>query len=589
MRFTILTLCLLLAGITHAQTDPELAFVLSADGFSQPVDVTGSGEGSNRLFVVEKRGRVKVMDHSTGDVQADLYLDLSEQVLSNSERGLLGIAFHPDFATNGYFYVNYISDGTGTPSSGQTVISRFQAVPANATTVDIATETVLLTISQPASNHNAGDLAFGPDGYLYIPTGDGGFGGDPDENSLDPQSLLGKMLRIDVDNTDPGLEYAIPANNPFVGDPSTRDEIWALGLRNPWRISFDRETGDLWIGDVGQGQREEIDFQPAISAGGQNYGWDCREGTLAYTGSTGDNDNHCDPNTTYTEPLADYDRGNMGGRSITGGFVYRGTDASDLVGYYVLADYADDRFFLITPEEVDVNNRSSARTLVPQPPIAGAPGSVSSFGEDDDGNLYVLSLFDGELSKVTTQLALPVTLTTWTAEALDKTVALKWTTTAEENTANFVLERSADGTEFSTLATVPAIGNSTEEEQYEFTDEQPLNGYSYYRLLQRDLDGQEEVFRVRTVFFQDGPTVEPTLSPNPTNGEFIVELPGTERQQIVNISVYDATGRQVYERLRIVNGDRRRLVQQLPEVAAGLYRVLIEVDGTSFTKSLIVK
>jgi len=502
MRFTILSICLLLAGITHAQTDPELAFVLSADGFNQPVDVTGSGEGSNRLFVVEKGGRVKVMDHSTGEVQSDLYLDLSEQVLTNSERGLLGIAFHPDFATNGYFYVNYISDGTGTPSSGQTVISRFQASPANATTVDIATETVLLTISQPASNHNAGDLAFGPDGYLYIPTGDGGGGGDPNENSLNPQSLLGKILRIDVDNTDPGLAYAIPANNPFMGDASTRDEIWALGLRNPWRISFDRETGDLWIGDVGQGQREEIDFQPAISPGGLNYGWDCREGTLAYTGSDGDDDNHCDPNTTYTEPLVDYDRGSMGGRSVTGGFLYRGTEASDLVGYYVFADYASDRFFLFTAEEVDGNNQPVERTLIPQPIINGDPIGVSSFGEDDDGNLYVLNLFDGEVSRVTTQLALIVSLAPWEAEALNKTV---------------------------------------------------------------------------------------TLSPNPTNGKFIIELPGTERQQLVSVNVYDAAGRQVYERFRIVNGDRSRLVQQLPEVAAGLYRVLIEINGTSFTKSLIVK
>lgn len=355
-----------------AVSQPVLEFVDAVSGFNTPVDLTGAGDGSERLFITEKDGRIRVYDQATATVQAANFLDITDRVTANGERGLLGLAFHPDFATNGCFFVNYTTVARNGLSTGTTVIARYKAAPG-ATTVDPATELVLLSIPQPFSNHNAGDLAFGPDGYLYIPTGDGGGGGDPRNNSQNPRSLLGKMLRIDVDNQDAGLNYAIPATNPFVGDTSVLDEIWAIGLRNPWRISFDRSTGALWIGDVGQGQREEVNFQPAGSAGGQNYGWDCREGLIDYDENSDPSSPLCATVGTLTEPVFDYTRSSTtGGTSITGGFVYRG-HASDLLGYYLAADFNSNRFFLYPAAggTMEFQNQSTI-------------SSISSFGEDDN-------------------------------------------------------------------------------------------------------------------------------------------------------------------------------------------------------------
>jgi glucose/arabinose dehydrogenase len=250
----------------------EINLVKVTSGFSAPTGIENAGDGSGRLFLVEQNGLVQILKN--GVLEAVPFLDIQPKTQGGGERGLLGLAFPPGFASKQRFYVNY------TNLNGDTVVAQYR-VSSDPDRADAASETILMTIAQPFANHNGGDLRFGPDGYFYIGTGDGGSGGDPLGNGQNRGVLLGKMLRVDVEG-DPGY-LRIPADNPFITDPSSRGEIWAFGLRNPWRFSFDRVTGDLWIGDVGQNDREEIDFQPAGSQGGQDYGWNVMEGLHCYS------------------------------------------------------------------------------------------------------------------------------------------------------------------------------------------------------------------------------------------------------------------------------------------------------------------
>lgn len=353
----------------------EIELTVFASGFVSPVDISHAGD--DRLFITEKDGTIRIIE-GNGNVLPQPFLNIDAKVNSQaSERGLLGLAFHPDYQQNGYFYVNYSNNG------GNTVIARYQVSAANPNQADPNSELILLTINQPFSNHNAGDLNFGPDGYLYIATGDGGSGGDPQNNSQTRVQLLGKMLRLDVDNGDP---YAIPADNPFVNDDSTLDEIWAIGLRNPWRFSFDRLTGDIWIADVGQDDWEEIHFQPASSTGGENYGWRCYEGFDTY------NTNNCGPASDYVQPVQVYPSDGVQGCSVTGGYVYRGENYPGMYGYYFYADYCTGRFWGLRPDgqggwsNVELLNLSNQE--------------FSSFGEDAAGELYVAGLGSGNIFQV---------------------------------------------------------------------------------------------------------------------------------------------------------------------------------------------
>ena len=362
----LLCFTLLLIGLTaRPLAQDEIILTEIATGFNTPVDIVHAGD--DRLFVVEKRGVIRIMD-TTGQVMADPFLDIDLLVNStSSERGLLGLAFHPDYAENGYLYVNY------TNVIGSTVIERYTRDSTNAHAADPASGKVLLVISQPFPNHNAGDLAFGPDGYLYIGTGDGGSGGDPGDRAQDPLRLLGKMLRIDVDNGDP---YSIPPDNPFADTDAALDEIWAIGLRNPWRYSFDRTTGDLYIADVGQNAWEEVNFQMAGAPGGQNYGWRCYEGNAAF------NTSGCPDSDSLTFPVFAYPHEgfNCAG-SVTGGFVYRGSRHPGLVGTYIMADYCKGSFR---------GFRMEGGEAVDQRVLAQLDQfEYTSFGEDASGEIYV--------------------------------------------------------------------------------------------------------------------------------------------------------------------------------------------------------
>jgi glucose/arabinose dehydrogenase len=360
---------------TPAQTPPDPAtlsirFDLVVGGLSNPVAIAHAGDGTGRLFIIEKVGRIRVFQD--GRLLAQPFLDIRDRVESAAnERGLLGLAFHPHYHANGYLFVGYTTsqpDRIGARAVGAVVYARYK-VTEDPNRADPDSEKVLLWWEHSRGNHNGGHLAFGPrDGYLYIGTGDGGGGGDPDENGQNPMTYLGKMLRIDVDGGDP---YAIPPGNPFAERAGARDELWALGLRNPWRYHFDRATGDLYIGDVGQNAIEEIDFQPFDSAGGENYGWDLMEGTRCYEPSS-----NCD-RTGLTLPVAEYDHSQ--GCSVTGGTVYRGQRYPALVGTYFYTDYCSGRTWAMNR---DAGSWRSAQ-------ISQVNLRIQSYGEDEAGEVYV--------------------------------------------------------------------------------------------------------------------------------------------------------------------------------------------------------
>ncbi len=356
-------------------TDPasiRLELQRIVGGLETPVGIANAGDGSGRLFILEKVGRIRVVQ--AGTLLPGPFLDITDRVgPSQNEQGLLGLAFHPRYAANSLFFVNY------TDRQGNTVVSRFSTSsdPAKA---DPASEAMLLTLVQPAGNHNGGHLAFGPDGYLYIGTGDGGASGDRFGNAQNGQTLLGAMLRLDVDG---GQPYAVPASNPFVGNPAVRDEIWAIGLRNPWRYSFDRLTGDLYLADVGQNRYEEINIQSAASLGGQNYGWPIMEASHCFP-----EDRSCDQ-AGLTLPVVEYDHGQ--GCSVTGGYVYRGREFPLLTGIYLFGDYCSGRVWGLAPG-------TGGNWRVAE--LARADIQLSSFGEDEAGELYLLDMGRGELFKV---------------------------------------------------------------------------------------------------------------------------------------------------------------------------------------------
>lgn len=351
-------------------------------GLADPVFVTHAGDGSQRLFVVEKPGIIRIL--ANGELLAQPLLDITDRVRSSGfEQGLLGLAFPPDFTDSGYFFVNY------TGRDGRTVVSRFQ-VGSDPDRADAASEFTILEIPQPAANHNGGMLTFGPDGYLWIGTGDGGAANDRFGNGQNPDTLLGKMLRLDV-SSDPAQPYVVPADNPWITDAwngqDVRDEVWAVGLRNPWRYSFDRLTGDLWVADVGQNAYEEVNHVPAEQKGypngGLNFGWPIMEGTRCFPDAA-----DCDT-AGLVIPVADYTHA-QGGCSVTGGYVYRGAQFPALDGVYFFGDYCSGFIWALHATEDGAWRRDR---------VLQSGLTISSFGEDEAGELYVTDL-DGGLYRL---------------------------------------------------------------------------------------------------------------------------------------------------------------------------------------------
>ena len=367
----------ILLTILHWTTGPGRASAVLqtqsiASGLVAPTSITHAGDSSNRLFITLQAGRIVIFNGVR--ILPQPFLDISSLVSCCAERGLLSVAFHPNYTANGLFFVNY------TDIQGNTVVARYR-VSANPNVARRASEQVILRVQQPFANHNGGQLQFGPDGLLYIGLGDGGSAGDPGNRAQNLGTLLGKILRINVNST---LPYTIPADNPFIGTPGARPEIWAYGLRNPWRFSFDRQTGQMFIGDVGQNQWEEINLQRAGSAGGENYGWRLMEGRHCFNPSTGCRD------STLRRPILEYNH--TLGCSVTGGYRYRGAGIPELVGTYLFADFCSGRIWGGNPVPGGRWNRAL---------LMDSTARISTFGEDERGEIYFADQGSGSVFRIT--------------------------------------------------------------------------------------------------------------------------------------------------------------------------------------------
>ena len=343
--------------------------------FTNPIDFEYADDGSGRVFVVEQAGIIKVFRNDSSVTSVKVFLDISDEVISGGELGLLGLAFHPDYRNNGYFYINYTFPAPGI----FTRISRFKVSGTNPDSADRSSELIFIQQSQPFLNHKGGRTTFGPEGYLYLGLGDGGSGGDPFNNAQNKSVLLGKILRINVNSTNGAINYSIPSSNPFKGNTQGwKEEIYAYGFRNPWRFSFDPQTDWLWCGDVGQELWEEIDLVQK----GFNYGWRCYEGFYSYDLS-GCND------TGYINPIWNYDHSG-GNCAIIGGFVYRGKNVPELYGKYIYADYCSNNFWSLHYD----SSGAPLNTFL----FTSTNGNVTAFGVDQNKELYICS-FDGKIYK----------------------------------------------------------------------------------------------------------------------------------------------------------------------------------------------
>ncbi|MFN0274929.1 MAG: PQQ-dependent sugar dehydrogenase [Chitinophagales bacterium] len=544
MTKTICTIAF--AIITHMLfAQPDLALVSIASGFNEPVAVRNAGD--DRFFIVEKDGAIKIL-HADGTVTT--FMDINSRVGSGGgEQGLLGLAFHPDYDVNGYFYVNY------TNNSGDTRISRFSVDAGNPDLGNSTAESILLTISQPFSNHNGGDLAFGPEGYLYIPTGDGGSGDDPGNRAQDiTAQKLGKILRIDVDGVSP---YAIPADNPFVGVTGD-DEIWAYGLRNPWRFSFDRLTGDMYTADVGQGEWEEMNVQLASSAGGENYGWRCYEGNEEYITSLCDlGDPFVFPAFAYTHSFA------IGGYSITGGYVYRGSEFAGMYGYYIFCDYVSGNFWTM------ISDGAGGWTTALQ---AGLESDISSFGEGADGEIYACDLSSGEIYHIIDENCGAV----WGVEVTGVTSTSATISWQDVGSASYKVQYRISGTAWTTVSTsgsLVSLTGLTPSANYTFRIKNKCPGVA----------GQFTKNGTFTTAPLKGTIPEETLSAqfvsNFGNGEFLLET-GLEN---VTVLLHNITGALILEK-NMSNGD----ALDVSSLAKGIYIAAFAKDGRIISRQELV-
>lgn len=461
---------LLFLSFNSVTSQPLLSFDTIMSGLDNPVDIEEVNDRSHRLFIVEKTGKIRIWNNSA--FLPAPFLDVASLItLENGEQGLLSLAFHPDYITNGYFYIYYTS------TSGDITIARYSR-----STADIADATsgvILMTIPKPFKNHNGGNLVFGPDDYLYCGTGDGGSAGDPNNNAQTGSSLLGKMLRIDVNNPNPPY-YNIPPDNPFAGSTTTKPEIIALGLRNPWRWSFDKQTGDMWIADVGQDSLEEVNIVTPANILNRNYGWRCYEGTHLYkTGGC-----TVPPNNVF--PIFEYPHNNAtGGYSITGGYVYRGNEFPSLTGYYICTDFLSANGWVIKAD----GNGGWNTTMQTK-----WPAGISSFGETADGALYATTL-SGTLYKVVAANALPVHLVSFAGRETGNKYEINWHVQNEEAGDIYIIEKRTNQSEpFTEISKVAATGNNASNN---YSLKIALtSGLAYYRLKTVSVTGQVSYSRI---------------------------------------------------------------------------------------------
>lgn len=556
----LVAFCLLLPGQPcSAQPVITLTPVITT-GLTSPVDVVNANDGTNRLFIVERGGTIKVFDATYNPLGTFLTVT---GITAGGEQGLLSMAFHPNYASNGYFFVYY------TNAAGDVELARYQVQTGNANLADPASKTVILTIVKPIpeTSHNGGKLNFGSDGYLYFGVGDGGGTGDPDNSAQDGQTLLGKMVRIDVNSFATPPYYTIPATNPYNSATDTLHAIYAFGLRNPWRWSFDRTTGNMWLPDVGQDAAEEVNYRTSGSTGGVNYGWRCYEGTSGY------NTSGCLAPASYITPIFEYGHDNAtGGFAITGGYVYRGTQFPTLAGYYICADFISHNFWLIHP-----NGPGWQATLQ-----AGLPGGISSFGEAENGELYALAL-GGTLYQVGTSGSLPVTLLSLSARAHPGYNEIRWQAAREADLQEYSVEYSRNGNDWTQAGTLAPAASNTDPSYY-FKHPINISGTLYYRLKMVDLDGSVTYSKLVSVETNPDKGRELQLYPSiNTNGQLQVQL----NEPFATLQVFNMQGKQLLA--RDLQQQTGVIKLNISNFSKGMYTIVASRAGKTVSKTFLVQ
>jgi glucose/arabinose dehydrogenase len=535
---------------------PELSLVPVITGLNEPMQLVHAGDGSKRIFIVEKSGTIRAFEPSSPTAYNALGIFLTVTgISSGGEQGLLSLAFHPNYSSNGFFYVYYNTAG------GDLELARYQ-VSANENIADPSSKVIVLTIPHPGqSNHNGGELHFGTDGYLYLSTGDGGGAGDVPNNAQTTSVLLGKMLRLSV-NTSTTAPYYIPApGNPY------SNEVYNKGLRNPFRWSFDRQTQDMWIGDVGQDSWEEINYARADAAIGVNYGWRCYEGNSTYnTAGCGSVDSYLKPAYTYAtqNPAA----------AITGGVVYRGATYPFLQGYYIAADFYSGNFYLVLKNASTPGFTTTVQTALQT--------GISDFGETEDGEIFAVSLTAGNVSIINaTNTALPLRLLSFAGSWQNGTVNLNWKTDAEINVQSFEIEYSTDGTEFIKMGAV-AAKNSYSGSSYTFAHQPAQSGNVFYRLKMIDKD--------QSYTFSD----VVSLKINKRTGTYV--SPTIIQNGVMNVYVEET-----YQLIEIINNSGSIIMQQnisgkigridipVSKLPAGVYFVRLKNNKSVSTHKIIIR
>lgn len=508
-------------NITTAQ---NITMKPAITGLNQPIQVVNAGDGSNKVYIVEKGGSIQVFDqnyNSLGTMLTITGLSIS------GEQGLLSMVFHPDYDNGGYFYVYY------TNSAGNIQIDRY-TVPNGTNAADPGSRVTVLVIPHPTNtNHNGGEMHFGPDGMLYITTGDGGGGGDPNNNAQDTTSLLGKLLRIQVEESSP--YYSVPADNPY------SNEIWSIGLRNPFRWSFDPANGDLWIGDVGQGAWEEVNKFSFAGSRDLNLGWSCYEGNVVY------NNSRCIAEETYTFPVFVYP--NSGGASVVGGEIYRGSRYGDIQGTYIAADWGSGNFYLITEDPPGTFN-----TVVK----TGIMDDLVDFGRLENGEILAANLSTGSVYHLTTDVVLPLRFESFAGSRTGTDNQLKWSIADVENIRNITLEYSRDGKSFSPLY----LSHDMSGDQYLHTGASASP--AYYRLAAHE--GSGELNYSSVVFLQQADSDRPVIH---TSIMYADEVTVSNIRDGQQLSVYNINGGLVFSRTLQASPGRQSITT--PGLAAGLY------------------
>ncbi len=533
-----------------AQPALSLTPVIST-GLSSPIQLVNAGDGSNRIFIVEQSATIKVYDAAFNFLSNFLAVS---GVNYGGERGLLSMVFHPNYATNGFFFVYY------TNTAGDLELARYH-VSSDPNVADATSKLVFLTIPHPTnSNHNGGELHFGADGYLYLSTGDGGGGGDVPNNAQNTAVLLGKMLRLDVNTPNGSVNYSIPAGNPF------SNEIYDLGLRNPFRWSFDRLTNDMWIGDVGQDSFEEINFRAAAAAAGVNYGWHCYEANNTYN-TTG-----CGPIANYVFPVYNYPTQNPAA-AVIGGIVYRGAAYPALQGYNISADFYSGTFYLTRPD-------GSGGWLTTTQILS--PAGMVDFGETEVGEAYVVSITANTVYRLNASTPLPVTLVLFDGVSVPWGVNLHWQTVAEQNIRAYEVEYSLNGSAFSYAGTVQPLLNSTAN-NYHYLHNFRFSGNVFYRLKIVDTDGSYTYSN--TIQLQINTTGSSLIAPTViTNGSIQIYL---ENAVYRAIEVVSTNGSLVVK--QNISGQSGSMKIPVNGLAAGIYLVKFIGDNSSAVEKIIVQ